>query len=115
MDGPSPLSASSSARALEPVAEEEVAVVQASGEELPAESARGKEGRALDQPEVDVECGAAGEERRDGQKELIDKSCRGERSEKGRPRFAQDPLVSARAQEVDDGARVDHVAPRQDD
>ena len=54
-------SASSSARVLEPVAEEEVAAVQANGEELPAESARGKEARALDQPEVALECRAAGE------------------------------------------------------
>src|SRR5919106_6770550 len=89
-------SASSSARVLEPVAEEEVAAVQASGEELPAESARGKEARALDQPEVGLECRAAGEERRDGQKELVDEPRRGERPEEGRPRFAQDPLVSAR-------------------
>src|SRR5687767_10526141 len=115
MDQRSPVrSASSSARALEPVAEEEVAAVQASGEKLPAESASGKEARALDQPEVGLECRAAGEERRDGQKELVDEPRRGERPEEGRPRLAQDALVSARAQEVDDCASVDPVAPRQD-
>src|ERR671918_2146408 len=100
-----------SPRVLEPVAEEEVAAVQASGEELPAESARGKEARALDQPEVGLECRAAGEERRDGEKELVDEPRRGERPEEGRPRLAQYALVPARAQEVDDCASVDPVAP----
>src|SRR5919106_899107 len=78
-------SAFSSARALEPVAEEEVAAVQASGEELPAESASGKEARALDQPEVGLECRAAGEKRRDGQKELVDEPRRGERPKRVGP------------------------------
>src|ERR687892_2384690 len=59
-------SASSSARVLEPVAEVEVAAVQANGEELPAESARGKEARALHPPGGLPEGRAGGGERGGG-------------------------------------------------
>jgi hypothetical protein len=69
--------------------------MHASGEELPAEPARGKEARALDQPEAGLECRAPREERRDRQEEIVHEIGLDEGAEDVRTGLAEDAAVAA--------------------
>src|SRR5690349_20698433 len=82
--------------ALEAVPQEEVVAVPAERAQRPGRSAVREEARALHEAELCLALGAAREERRHRQEELVDEAGGDERAEDGRPALAQDPFVPAR-------------------
>src|SRR5262249_26342168 len=101
-------------RRLEGVPEEEVVAVQPGGAEGAAAFLLGQQRHALDDPEPLVSRRPAGEERREGEEELVDELCRDERAEEPRAGLAEDAPVAALPQEGHRGGDIDGVLTRYD-
>src|SRR5689334_15482927 len=82
---------------VEPVAQEEVVAVAPNADQTRAGRPGGKQVGSLDERVARVRLDPAGEERRDGEEELVDQAGREERPDRVRPALAEDQLVAARA------------------
>ena len=94
-------------RELEAVAQEEVLAVQAGRAQRAAMLLLGQQRDALDDREPVLGGRAAGEQRRDGQEQLVDEALADERAEQPRSGLAEDPPVAALAQEAHGRRDVD--------